>query len=122
MLTINLLGNPQILVDSQPVIINRRKNRALLYYLAASKAPLTRNHLINFFWPDHERIMAQQLLRNAIHSLRQDLGQVSLVAGNHTIGLVPTAEVDIRVFEEGLTQLDPDLNLLNSTLKLYRGE
>ena len=74
MLSIQLLGTPLILLDDQPLAITRKKSRALLYYLAAHDKPLTREHLLSFFWPDSDRVSAQQVLRTTLHGLRQALG------------------------------------------------
>jgi DNA-binding SARP family transcriptional activator len=51
----------------------RRKNCALIYYLAAQEGGSTREKLLTFFWPDHERSAAQAILRTMIHDLRKKL-------------------------------------------------
>ena len=60
MLSIQLLGTPQVLQDDRPLTIMRKKSRALLYYLAAHDQPLTREQLLAVFWPDSDRVSAQQ--------------------------------------------------------------
>ncbi len=54
-----LLGTPQILEEGRAIHLPRRKNRALLFYLAAQDKPLTREHLLNFFFPDHARAVVR---------------------------------------------------------------
>ena len=48
MLSVLLLGSPQLLLDQQPLRVTRRKSRALVYYLAAHAGLLTREHLLAF--------------------------------------------------------------------------
>jgi DNA-binding SARP family transcriptional activator len=61
MLFIRLFGAPQITYDQRPVTITRRKSRALIYYLAAHSTPLTCDHLLAFFWPDHQFVAGDWL-------------------------------------------------------------
>ena len=121
MLTINLLGTPQVLQDDQPLTITRKKSRALLYYLAAHDKPLTREHLLSFFWPDHDRVSAQQVLRTTLHGLRKALGE-ALVVDEATLAIAPDVIVDVRVFETHLQLPITDYQLLSDTLQLYRGD
>jgi DNA-binding SARP family transcriptional activator len=79
MLSVRLFGTAQITYDQRPVAITRRKSRAFLYYLAAHPHPLTREQLLGFFWPDHDRPTAQQNLRVTLYGLRKILGSLLLV-------------------------------------------
>lgn len=130
MLSIQLLGTPLILLDEQPLAITRKKSRALLFYLAAHDKPLTREHLLAFFWPDSDRASAQQVLRTTLHGLRQALG-ASLVVDENTLALSPDVDIDVRTFESRLQHpistrsvqlLTSNFQLLTSTLQLYRGD
>lgn len=121
MLSIHLLGAPQITFDDRPLAITRRKSRAVLYYLAADAKPLTRDHLLAFFWPDHDRVAAQQVLRTTLHGLRKALG-TALIVDDNSIALASDVEVDVRLFESRLTSPTSDIQLLTSTLQLYRGD
>ncbi|HNZ01473.1 MAG TPA: hypothetical protein PLS77_11470, partial [Anaerolineaceae bacterium] len=49
-LRILLLGPPAIYLDEEPLIIPRRKIRALLFYLACQSVPVERSHLVDVFW------------------------------------------------------------------------
>ncbi len=111
MLSILLLGQPQILRDDKPLSLTRRKSRALVYYLAAHPRPLSREHLLAFFWPDLERPAAQQTLRTTLHGLRKALGD-SLVVEDDTIAL--NADVDARRFE---TNFPPQFRRPTSNLQ-----
>ncbi len=121
MLSINLLGTPQILVDDQPLTITRKKSRALLYYLAAHDKPVTREHLLTFFWPDQDRVSAQQVLRTTLHGLRKALGS-ALVVDEAALAIAADVNVDVRAFEASLTTPTSNFQLLSSTLQLYRGD
>jgi DNA-binding SARP family transcriptional activator len=121
MLSIQLLGTPLIRQDDQPLAITRKKSRALLFYLAAHAKPLTRDQLLAFFWPDSDRVSAQQVLRTTLHGLRQALGTALLVDEN-TLALSPDVDVDVRTFEANLYPPTSDFQSLTSTLQLYRGD
>jgi DNA-binding SARP family transcriptional activator/Flp pilus assembly protein TadD len=121
MLSIKLLGSPQVLDDQTPIHISRRKNRAILYYLAANPAPLSREHLLIFFWPDHERSSGQQILRTTLHDLRKVLGTDLLVV-DENITLSTEVNIDARKFEAIKSPLMPELTQLASILELYRGD
>ena len=129
MLSVRLLGPPQLLLDARPLNLTRRKSRALIYYLAAHTHPLTRDHLLSIFWPDLDRPAGQHTLRTTLHSLRKTLGP-ALIVNDDSLAL--EAEVDARLFEirllgvqsliSDLRPLTADLQPLTSTLALYRGD
>jgi DNA-binding SARP family transcriptional activator len=130
MLSIQLLGPPLIFLDDQPWAITRKKSRALLYYLAAHDQPLMREQILAVFWPDSERVSAQQVLRTTLHGLRQALG-AALVTDDNTLSFAPDTDVDVRTFELNLqrptSNYQPPLSdlpaeRLTSTLRLYRGD
>lgn len=121
MLSIRLFGAPQIAYDQRPVMVTRRKSRALLYYLAAHTLPLTRDQLLAFFWPDHERPTAQQNLRATLYGLRKILGSL-LVVDEDTLALSANTWIDSRNFEAQLSIPSADLRPLKATLDLYQGD
>ena len=121
MLSIYLFGAPQITHNDHPIAITRRKSRALIYYLAAQAAPLTRDHLLAFFWPDHERQTGQQNLRTTLYGLRKILGMFLLV-DEDTLALAEDTVVDARLFETQLAESNSHLEQLKATLDLYRGD
>jgi DNA-binding SARP family transcriptional activator len=85
MLTILVLGPPQILVDSVAVAVPRRRARALVYYLAVQRRPINRERLLALFWPDHDRTAARQLLRTTLHGVRQAVGP--LIEGEEDLSI-----------------------------------
>jgi DNA-binding SARP family transcriptional activator len=121
MLTLQLLGPPQIFKNGQELRLARRKNRALLYYLAASDRPLTREHLLSFFWPDSERAAAQQVLRTTLHGLRKELGEALRIEDDQ-LSLAAQVKVDQREFFRLLSDPAPDQPALARAVALYRGD
>src|SRR5437868_3879136 len=121
MLSITLLGPPRVLRDQRPLAITRRQSRALVYYLAAHTAPVTREHLLTLLWADHERPAAQQVLRTILHGLRKTLGP-ALLTDDDTLALAPDIDVDVRRFQAHLSPPVADTRLLTATLELYRGD
>jgi DNA-binding SARP family transcriptional activator/tetratricopeptide (TPR) repeat protein len=121
-----LLGSPHILIDQKPLEGLRRKNRALLYYLAAQRegvqGGLTRERLLAFFWPDLERPAAQQVLRTMLHDLRSRLGADCLQTVGDRLALAPAVQVDARQLEAALADPAPGIPTLAAALQLYRGD
>ncbi|HLB48867.1 MAG TPA: BTAD domain-containing putative transcriptional regulator, partial [Anaerolineales bacterium] len=123
MLSVSLLGTPTLTLDGRPLPLTRRKSRAILYYIAAHDKSLTREHLLNFFWPDLDRPAAQQTLRTTLHGLRKTLGP-SLIVEEDTIALAPDTQIDVRDFETAIRPASRDRSTtrLQDTLALYRGD
>ena len=71
MLRILLLGPPAVFEDEQPVRIQRRQVRSLLFYLASQNQPIGRAELADIYWPDE--IDPRRLLRESLSKLRADL-------------------------------------------------
>ncbi len=120
MLSLQLFGPPQISLDGKPVPVERRKSRALIYYLAANAQPIPRDALIAQFWAGMERSAAQQVLRTTLHGLRRALGDW-LVSDRDLIGLDENVRVDARTFEHSLRLVASDVAGLAFILNLYRG-
>lgn len=120
-LSITLFGTPQMSRDGQALTGVRRKNRALVYYLAAHDTPLTRDHLLAFFWPDHERVASQQILRTMLHDLRRQLGS-AIQAEDDMVGLASDTIVDVRLFSASLHSWASDPQTLATALDAYRGD
>ncbi len=120
-LEIHLFGAPRLLLNRQSVGNLRRKNRALLYYLAAHSQSLTRENLLSFFWPDHERADAQPILRTMIYDLRKQLGD-SFCAEDETISLASGTIIDVQTFSTVLKSRVSDLSSLANALTLYKGD
>src|SRR5258706_4535857 len=120
-LAIQLFGTPGLFLNGQAVDHLRRKNRALVYYLAAHPQPLTRENLLTFFWPDHERTSAQPILRTMIHDLRKHL-EDSFQIDDEFIALTSDVQIDIQTFSTLLHSPTTDLQKLTEALTLYKGD
>lgn len=123
MIEILLLGQPQIRRDGETIRIARRKNRALLYYLAAHARPQNREHLQSLFWPESERNSSQQALRTAVYLLRRELGDV-IQADTEDILLKDHVQVDSRELDRWMsTPPTPgDAESFRLALDRYRGD
>lgn len=121
MLRIFLFGPPEVTRNHQPVVIPRKKSRALLYYLAAQKSTIPRTRLQTIFWPDASQVSAQQLLRTSLYGLRQELGD-ALISERDQVGLSENCWVDVRKFEEKVNAAGAELGELAEGVSLYRGE
>src|SRR5262245_46109581 len=121
MLSVALLGPPRLALDGRPLNVTRRRSRALLYYLAAQDAPVSRERLLALFWPDHERAAAQQILRTNLHGLRKTLG-ARLLAEDDALALAPDSDVDARRFAAQLVAPGDRAADLAEALALYRGD
>ncbi|HNR01996.1 MAG TPA: AAA family ATPase [Anaerolineaceae bacterium] len=106
-LNILLLGPPEVTLDGKPVLIKRRLNRALLFYLAAQKIPVTREEVCSLFWPDEPEDVARKNLREALSRLRTSLGMNDLLISNgEQLSLNPeTTWVDYREMDRIITPL-----------------
>jgi len=132
-LILQLLGLPQILLDDQRVVTDRRKAIALLAYLAVNaihqpSQRYSRESLSALFWPDYDQAKAFSNLRRTIWEVHQALGENWLIAYRESVHLNPDADIDLDVADfrdllsQSRQQRDPALriSLLVDTVKLYR--
>ncbi|HWQ13069.1 MAG TPA: AAA family ATPase, partial [Roseiflexaceae bacterium] len=120
MVSIHLLGQPEILHDGVPLAVSRRKSRALLFYLAARRAPATREQVIELLWPDLPRAAAQQTLRVTLYGLRKALGP-QIIADDSALA-VADADVDTWQLDDALAAPPGDAATLERALGRYRGD
>ena len=72
-LTIRLLGAPEAHIAGAPLILHNHKARALLYYLAATGRPHTRDHLATLLWSESPDSNARHSLRSSLYHIRRAL-------------------------------------------------
>jgi DNA-binding SARP family transcriptional activator len=72
-LTIRLLGAPEVQVAGGSLALNDQKARALLFYLAATGQPYTRDHLATLLWSESPGSNARHSLRSSLYHIRQAL-------------------------------------------------
>ena len=96
-----LLGPPEIYINNKPVVIKRRLNRALLFYLSAQLHPVARSEVCEMFWPREDEEKGRKNLREALSRLRQEVGIPNLiVASGDYLSLEPSLiEVDLLIYQ-----------------------
>ena len=92
-LHIRLMGTPEAFAGGMPLILNQHKSRGLLFYLAATGQPHTRDHLASLWWGESGQSEAYHSLRSCLYHLRKAL---------------QTAQLDDVLISDGdLLRLDP---------------
>jgi len=132
-LVLQFLGLPQILLDNQPIVTDRRKAIALLAYLVMNdighpRQNYSRESLSALFWPDYDQSKAFSNLRRTIWEVHQAIGEDWLVAERELLYLNQdtVVELDVARFLDLLSQSCEQTNialripLLFETVKLYR--
>ncbi|MEZ4680708.1 MAG: BTAD domain-containing putative transcriptional regulator [Caldilineaceae bacterium] len=114
--------------------MSRRKNLALLAYLALANEPRRREELIALLWPELDAYHAQTALRRDLWVLKTALVESVLVATPHTVGLSASGGLwcDVNAFQQLLatalqTAHKPQVNEeeiapLVSAVQLYRDD
>ena len=72
-LQINILGPPLLAWRGEPFALTRRQARALLFYLAHTPEPVSRDRLAFIFWPDIPDLDARTNLKRLLSTLRSAL-------------------------------------------------
>ncbi len=127
-----LFGTPRLTHNQIPIHIGRKRAMGLLAYLAVNDHPLTRDHLVAFFWPEHAPDQAYAELRRTLSVLRQALGNI-LDADRETVSVAPDSslQVDVRMFQDLITawrehrhrqtySCEECFTALNTASKIYR--
>jgi DNA-binding SARP family transcriptional activator len=129
------LGPPRVEVGERPVIFHRRKNLAMLAYLAISGEPLRRETLAELFWPDSSRERTHSNLRRDLSELAALIGSDWLSIERDSVALAPGAKcwLDVQAFHNLLGELlsigaptptPPETMIarLSGAVDLYRGD
>ena len=129
-LKILLFGAPQVFLDTQPVenfISN--KARALLFYLAVTRRPHTRDTLAGMFWGEMPNREARVNLRQVLSNLRKICPEAFLIdRQNAAFNPEYPSTLDVAAFTARLEawRAEPSseraLTLLQEAADLYRGE
>jgi DNA-binding SARP family transcriptional activator len=101
-LKILLLGPPVVYLEDKPVHIPRKIVRALLFFLAGEHTFVSRNRIINTFWPEENETDARRHLREILSKLRNALPFVdALVTDQDQVSLdFHKVYVDLYEFSE----------------------
>ena len=108
--TLQLLGSPQLELDSKVILFRDDKRFCLLSYLAYKADWVSREHLANLFWSDTDNSTARKNLRHLIQRTRA----LDWLTGfetelEHVRWLVPT---DVKLFRKALEESAWDQALL----------
>jgi DNA-binding SARP family transcriptional activator len=121
-MNLNLLGPVQVKwEEGQPPRFRSPTATALLCYLAAENRPISRSHLITFFWPDQPETQGRSELRRVLHNLSTILPDC-IVTERQIVQFQPTADCQIDL--QRLRQLRHTTHLpdLQEAAVLCRGE
>jgi DNA-binding SARP family transcriptional activator len=93
-----------------------RNGPAILTVLAAEGA-VSRDRLMALLWPESDSTRARGSLKQAVHQLRQMLGDFDAIQGERTLDLNPAViQSDVRQFREAVDRGD-----LARAVTLYQG-
>lgn len=123
-LTLHLLGAPEAHIAGVPLALHHQKARALLYYLAATGQPFTRDYLATLLWSELPESNARHSLRSSLYYIRQALLArgicEALIGNNDLISLkLNDAACDITIFRSLLAEGSE--HALANAIKLYHG-
>ncbi len=123
-LSIRLLGSPEVQIAEALLVLPHQKARALLYYLAATGQPHTREHLATFLWSESLQSNALHSLRSSLYHLRQTLhakgaDEVLLSAGERISLTLDEYVCDVTAFRRLLAEGSE--SALAQAVSLYRG-
>jgi DNA-binding SARP family transcriptional activator len=129
-LTIRLLGTPEALYAGTPLLLHDQKARALLYYLAATGRPRSRDYLASLLWSESLESNARHSLRSSLYHMRQALqargAGETLVGEGDTIFLNLAGDAcDVmrfrRLLEQGNSDAADGVVCLKQAVALYGG-
>jgi DNA-binding SARP family transcriptional activator/tetratricopeptide (TPR) repeat protein len=109
MLRVNLFGAPAILTgDGTLVRLRSRKQLGVLLYLALEgrEQPVSRDQLMEYFWPDVPRDRAYQSLCQAVTEIRAVLGRGAVTSVGESLALAMPVVTDLDRLVDDLERLD----------------
>jgi DNA-binding SARP family transcriptional activator len=120
-LSIKLLGPPEVSVEERPLLFGTKKSLALLCYLAAEGGRHYRRELAELLWPQSDERHARTDLRSALAKLRKTLGENSARGGTREEG------IGFLIVDGALLGIEPrgielDLEVLQADVSLARTE
>ena len=120
---ITLLGQPYIRRNDSAVIINRKKCRAILYYLASIDYPISRDKLQAMFWPDADVVSAKHNLNVNLYEIKKQApGLIENADHGNGVQLAPNVSVDVRFFNSLLEADRVSLSQLQQAIDLFQGD
>jgi DNA-binding SARP family transcriptional activator/predicted ATPase len=124
-LSVRLLGTPEVEAGGARLALNNQKAHALLYYLAATAQPHTRDHLAALLWSESPTEQARHALRSALYRLRQALrpsgADACLVETANQLSLAFDGRVECDVVKLRQLSSDGGERALAELVNSYRG-
>ncbi|MCL4393946.1 MAG: AAA family ATPase, partial [Chloroflexi bacterium] len=122
------LGAPKFELHDSNVELNAAKAVALVGYLAATREPQTRDHILGLLWASSAGEAARKNLRNTLWQIRKTLGD-DILADDNRLAIAPATWVDVweyqRLTGPGSPRPDGDgraeIERLKAAATLYRG-
>ena len=107
-LALRLFGYPQVSLNGMPIDVRRRKEIALLAYLAATQRAHSRDTLAELFWPGYDQASRAGNLRRTLSNLNSSLGGDRLSVDREQVALPPQEGlwVDLAAFHAHLAQCE----------------
>ena len=121
-LQLSLLGKPQVTLGDKPLTeFSTTKTQALLFYLAATGQPHSRETLAGLLWPEMPDAKAKRNLTRALSTLRKLMAPYLLIEAR-TVAFNDQAphEIDAVVLQTAIRSQDP--SRLREAVELYRGD
>ncbi|WP_455381641.1 BTAD domain-containing putative transcriptional regulator [Salinispira pacifica] len=131
MITVSVLGPPEITRDSKSIRLGRKKAAALLVFLVMSRQWHTRDFLAAFLWPEQSQEEARASLRKALFVIRSALGGSVFDFDEDRVRFGPAGNVSVdalRLHDAALPGGDRLTGVPGAevepvgALSLYRGE
>jgi DNA-binding SARP family transcriptional activator len=117
-LSILLLGPPQVILNGQLVKINRREQRAGLFFLAGQMEPVSRAEICDIFWPEDSEELSRKKLREGLSRIRSALKDPDIIISNNDFVSLDSS----RVYIDAREYNNIVLPLLNSSELNSSGE
>jgi DNA-binding SARP family transcriptional activator len=121
LLSVRLLGPPEVSFKGRGLLFGRKKVLALLCYLATEGRKRSRRELAELFWPNSDKRRARKDLRSALTRLRKALGEYGARGDDSS------EEVRLLAIDGDLLGVEPravelDLQTLEAAVSLARSE
>lgn len=125
-LNLRLLGTPQVSLNNAPVSgFISAKSQALLYFLAVTARPHSRDSLAALLWGDMPEAQAAKNLRNALSNLRSLVGtHLEINRDDVSFNRLAPYWIDVEYFTQSLADENGkrDLGVLHNAVELYQSD
>lgn len=117
---IKMFGTPTMLYDGQMIMLKRKRARAIVYYLAAQKGPVSRKELIKIMFPQMETSVALKNISSYLHMISSVLPDCIYTIEDY-LGVSDTVSVDVREFDACFHGFSMTRENAEKAASLYQG-